>query len=200
MNKYIVGLAILFGIGCADGTTNEKEFYCQIPDTVISDSQFVVGEPHYNVIIDRAFSNNERSIILTAMAEWQRSVKGVIKYTVSYKSFKQSDNVLFGTNVIKVFKAGHEHTWLGLTSWEVEYSRANINIVDSMGDDDMLFMNVALHEFGHAFGLEHDDKYKSVMYEYSDGTRTQVYCADIKSFCDIYRCSSDCVLELRDYD
>jgi hypothetical protein len=197
--KYIIPiLSCLLPFGCADGSTYGSGD-CVIPNTVATDDGFVKGKPEYRFYIDRNFPQEQKLLIISAINDWQIATGDMIKYTLQFSDLSKDDKMLKGSNTIKIFKSeSTSEKWYGFTTWKLDLSVANITILNGITDTD-IFTNVILHELGHAFGLEHEDKYEAVMFLFSDGTRTQVYCADVKAFCEIHGCNIDCKLEVEDY-
>jgi hypothetical protein len=83
---------------------------------------------------------------------------------------------------------------LGWTAWDEKTNGAYMYITPNMTDD-QLFTAVMLHEFGHAFHLIHYTLPNlSIMHPIVCEDTCHVECVDIKAFCKIWNCSTECAI------
>lgn len=141
--------------------------------------EFQMNDTHqYAVYIDPAFTPDRQDEIRAAMTEWNYASEGTIHLTESASPD--------GAHVIQVwsheFTAGEHHAGTCVPYTET------IEIQDNMKPD--YTRRTALHELGHALGLDHDHE-NTIMCENLGCASKHLSCDDMWQFCRVWKCDSD---------
>jgi predicted Zn-dependent protease len=156
------------------------------------------------VYIDKAFNYKEEGFIIDAIKEWECATNYRLKYTVVFKY----DNVksIDPTTSLLIRKVNHndpliiesdnyreQHEKQTTKRHTVGLFHSDKNITpEILLVDDRLtnysYKIVAMHEIGHALGLDHNPSTNTIMYRHSDMSQSYITSEDIKDFCEHYTC------------
>ena len=131
----------------------------------------------YLIYIDPAFTPDRQGEIREAIGEWNQVSEGNITLieTASPK----------GSHVIQVW-ADHTQRASGQAGECVPFYET-IKLQDDMKVDQT--RRTALHEIGHAFGLEHDHEGTIMCFSLACAPK-HLTCDDLRQFCSIWKCDA----------
>lgn len=177
----IAGLALAL-TGCGKGLSQEKfeGLSCGASDQYASYMNPMDSTLVQTISIDSAFTAEENSKILAAVANWNaegrrsigRDIFRAITLTISANSVPQANDDCGFTGAqgsFSIIKVSNQETWtsLGFSSNNPgvtircsagrEFAQKQVVLLNpaNMSNFSQIFESVALHELGHAVGLDH---------------------------------------------
>ncbi len=162
--------------------------------------------------IDPEFNQEEYDQIQLAALEWQLITKGIVKFIISIE-YSLMDNITDINNVEVLFVKKLDEDSEVTKYLDGEVGRV-LGYYDRFSDNHSILLlpqrldnvenlkSIALHEFGHALGLKHNNYILTLMYpEYLGGAYCITY-YDLKQFCNKYHCNPNnfnyCLESLKD--
>lgn len=116
----------------------------------------------YTVVIDPAFSQQDREAIHTALQSWEYIAQGdLVVKSISYGACNNDTNqICFTTSTeaqVRAIKGDTQEDFLGLTVRSYSNDNSTIYIpIDATQDIGLSYMTTVMtHEMGHALGLSH---------------------------------------------
>ena len=131
----------------------------------------------YAVWIDPSFTSDQQGEIRAAIAEWNRAAEGNV--------FLSETAVPEGAHVITI--KPRYFTLNENKAGECVPYHSTIDIHQELKADRT--RRVALHELGHALGLDHSET-GTIMCEGLSCASKNLTCADLQQFCSIWKCDA----------
>lgn len=161
--------------------------------------RYVSPTRQYNVYIDSSFTEKQRDAIVLASMEWESATLQTVTFV--YTIIKDNSQALIvitpstkdGLRILfpQEFKDEESHGLylIGMTAHRG--SDSQIYIATDINERDLF--QTALHEFGHAVGLPHDEvvehKMKTTMTPNTHTSTTHLTCLDMQAFCKQWGCN-----------
>lgn len=200
LGRWLSALAIVaatcVGSGCGKPAT-EAANVCKIPPR----PQFPTVSRR--VFIDPRLSEDAHNEVVQALMDWTASTRGIVKwqlFTILTKAELGeppegtcSDAIIIGffpsdAPLIKQLEEENGTSITAATYTTCEFSFTAI-AADRITSLDEIRVTVE-HELGHFLGLHNTDDKKRLMYRGNDGGATCVTKADLKDFCEKWKCDS----------
>lgn len=149
---------------------------CTQPKCVLHDNQ----RAYYTIVLDPNIPDNDAKVIQQAALEWTIATSGFLQF----KFVTQSKlRIEFGEIYIVVGSSSlsHDQTHLGETyslQMHNDHNESAKVWITSYAHDDMLRI-IAIHELGHALGLQHFTTQKTIMYPTYGGTAQHITLIDV---------------------
>lgn len=151
-----------------------------IPPRMVSPSH------HYDVYVDPAFESEQRQSIVNAVIEWEVDTEETVTFDiVNQKSSRNPLIVITASN--KTFLHKHHHS---TTVGYADFRGVDTNVFIDVDETPRDFHEIALHELGHALGLDHNDATGTIMYEWTNQASSFLTCSDMVSFCKEWGCNA----------
>ncbi len=150
----------------------------------------------YKVMIHKNIPAEKIGAILDAASEWVTVTDGKFAFESVFADFNPTQQPNNGE--IRVYigpQLDPKSNVIGLAwTWSEDSKsrpfQSRIWIEDDLSD--RIHYLTALHEFGHALGLDHSDSKSSIMYPTITDIGEHLQCLDQKSICSLWECDSDC--------
>jgi len=166
------------------------------------------GKPTWKVILPTDINEFEKEKIIVSLSDWSLSTN-YLQWKIEYKDvpIEQSHDILTeckDENAWNIFVYSVQQSKMpllegdstnraaGYAWWFVAQNGNRCSLVYFMEElgiaqvDDL--NRVVRHEFGHAFGLVHNNDGKSVMSAYPISTAEWIQSTDKKQYCDYWKC------------
>ena len=193
LRRYLAFLfALTVVLSCADNPFDDD---CEVtpppPSTIPADTVKV-----YKIIIHSDVPGSKVGPILDAAAEWTTATDGAFAFEATYGDFDPAESPKMGEmRVYLAPKTDPNSGIIGTAHWwsadaEGRPGRSRIWIQDNL--DDRTHYLVAVHEIGHALGLDHSTSTSSIMYPSITDVGDHIPCIDRKEVCKIWGCTPGC--------
>lgn len=148
--------------------------------------RMISGSHHYDVYIDPRFPNWQHESVTNAVLEWQVNTDETVTFDFINQPTSHNPIIVILASD-KEFLHKHFHpTTVGRTYYRGVDSFIRIDTDEGPRN----FHQIALHEMGHALGLDHNGP-GSTMYDWSDDAADYITCKDLHAFCDVWNCNAD---------
>jgi predicted Zn-dependent protease len=149
----------------------------------------------YNVYIDPGFTDEHKKSVRQAFIDWELATQQTVTFVdCSVPDHQQPLMTVLPSKqdwLTKHFKKKGKATLVGEANFRGQDSI--LYIAEDQGE--MNFHQTALHEIGHALGLEHDENKAhynaNVMTESQDNSSNVITCLDLRAFCKIWGCNAE---------
>lgn len=180
MKNVIMFTALSMFIGCTAAVSSGKDH-----DTVTFTEE--KNTRSFVVQIDSEIPVSRLAIVMETFRQWQTVLGDSAQFKVTIQSITDDQD-------IGVIKIAHRHVpgTGGGYCWAVMNNGITQSAIIHLDKhiDSFTYRWVTLHEFGHAFGLDHNISNNSVMYEVPN--LDDIQCIDKQNLCKIWECTYSC--------
>ena len=143
------------------------------------------------IIADQTFTERERYLLASAIAQLEYQTAGALDITVSYTNDILIMNLLRVESPFDMVRNVDKQ--YGGKVYGYTYQDGRMFLVgDRLDDDDVVFVHVAQHEILHHVGLDHVKSKSSIMYLVTNATQhvTCMDAVDAAEFCRVVGCDA----------
>lgn len=140
---------------------------------------------HYDLDIETGFTSDQHKMIVQAGESWTAATNGMIIFGQIDHAGDPTTITVTGMPIADLQSKWGDGT-AGVCWWT---GGENSDLYLSTDVDPDTFKHIALHELGHALGLDHTGS-GTVMCAYNSCASHGITCADVEQFCRIWNCNA----------
>lgn len=151
---------------------------------------------HFTLVVDSSVTAQHLPAVLNSLDRWVELSEGnIVIDDIEYTNFTLNKNTNIEKDKIKVYEKCHsDFIYHGYADWSFDKSsdktEGAVIWLNNESPNDHVY-TILLHEFGHAFNLNHSDESNSIMNQNTKNTN-DITCNDKKRFCEIWDCQVSC--------